>query len=104
MRTRSAKPEWQTDIARERMEILLGLARKFLTERPERSRRYVGLARKIGTRYNVRMPVETKEGFCKRCDSLMVPGRTMSTRIDSRTKSVAIKCLGCEYVYRKRYK
>jgi ribonuclease P protein subunit RPR2 len=101
---RQAKPDWQQRIARERVEILFGLARKELEKNPARSRRYVELARKIGTRYQVRFPPEMKEGFCKECNSLMVPGRTFTTRIDSKTKSVIIKCGNCNYSHRKRYK
>lgn len=98
------KPDWQARIARERIEILMGLARRLLVENPERSRRYVGMARKIGTRYRVRLPAEDKAGFCKRCDTVLVPGRTSTTRIDSKSKAVIIKCSNCNYTYRKRYK
>ena len=98
------KPDWQQRIARERMDILFGLAKKELGRNPGRSRRYVELARKIGTRYNVRLSGKAKEGFCKKCSVLMVPGRTSQARVDSRSKSVIIKCRNCNYSYRKRYK
>lgn len=68
---RSNKPEWQRKIAKERIEILLGLAKKE-NKNKERSRRYVQLARKIGTRYVVRLSTEQKRSFCKRCDSIII--------------------------------
>lgn len=101
---RQEKPDWQTKIARERIDILFTLANTEISKNPARSRRYVELARKIGTRYKVRLSAGVKAGFCKKCSTLLLPGKTSSTRIDSRTKAVTIKCLGCNYSYRKRYK
>lgn len=101
---RSQKPDWQQKVAKERIDILLNLARKELEKKPERSRRYVELARKIGMRYKVRFTKQTKESFCKKCDTLLVPGKTLQTRLDSKTKSVVIKCMNCNYSYRKPYK
>jgi ribonuclease P protein subunit RPR2 len=98
------KPEWQEDIAKERIEILFGLAEKEFKKYPERSRRYIQLARKIGLRYNVRLPKEVKRKFCKNCNSLLIPGRTEQVRIDSKTKTVARKCLKCNKVCRYPYK
>lgn len=40
------KPEWQEDIAKERIEILFRLAENEFKKYPERSRRYIQLARK----------------------------------------------------------
>lgn len=101
---RQVKPDWQQKIAKERIQILFDLARKEFSKKPERSRRYVELARKIGMRYNVRFSKGMKEGFCKKCDTLMVPGKTLQARLDSGTKSVIIRCGNCNYSYRKRYK
>jgi len=55
-------------IAQERMDILFRLAeREALQRREARARRYVDLARRIGMRYNVRIPAEFKRRFCKGC-------------------------------------
>jgi len=57
IRKRSKKPEWQSKIARERIEILFKIAERKLEGHPERSRRYIELARKIGLRYNIRLQI-----------------------------------------------
>src|SRR5437879_2599096 len=101
---RNTKPDWQQKIAKERVDILLSLARREMEKKPERSRHYVELARKIGMRYKVRFPKQIKESFCKECSTLLVPGKTLQTRLDSKTKSVVIKCTNCNYSYRKPYK
>ena len=44
---RGTKPNWMIDIAQERMDILFNRAEKEYKEHPERSHRYVELARKI---------------------------------------------------------
>jgi len=60
MRRISKKPEQHIKIARERILILLDLAEKEFKKHPERSRRYVELARKISLRYNVRLSKQLK--------------------------------------------
>jgi len=70
-RQRGKKPEYQLKIARERIEILLNMAEKEFRKHPGRSARYVELARKIGTRYNVRLTKEQKRKFCKNCNTLL---------------------------------
>jgi ribonuclease P protein subunit RPR2 len=99
VRKRAKKPEWQQKIARERIKILFDLAEKELRQHPERSRRYVELARKIGLRYNVRLPKELKRKFCKNCNTLLKPGLTCSIRIQN--KMITIKCKNCNKIYRR---
>lgn len=104
MRTRTEKPEWQQKIAKERIEILFGLAEKNLKKYPDRSKRYVQLARKIGLRYNVRFSQQLKRQFCKACSSLLMPGFTSTVRLDSKNKNIVIKCRKCNKIYRYPYK
>lgn len=84
------------DIARERMEILLGLARKLIVKDPELSRRYVKLAWRIGMKSNVRMRREEKLYLCRKCYTLLVPGVNCRVRVraEAGTKTV-ITCLEC---------
>lgn len=89
-RTRGQRPAYQTGIATERMDILLRLAKKDATKHPARSRRYALLARKIGMRYNVRLPEEWKRVFCKSCGAKLPAGR-----------GATLKCPGCERIYRR---
>ncbi|MFH1623502.1 MAG: ribonuclease P [Candidatus Aenigmatarchaeota archaeon] len=89
-RSRGQKPAYQTGIAKERIVILLGLAKKEFGKNPERSRRYVLLARKIGMRYNVRLPQEWKRRFCRGCGTLLELGRG----------TTIIKCGKCNRIYR----
>lgn len=98
------KPLWQRAIARERIEILLDLAEKEIKKHPERSRRYVELARVIGKRYNIRLKKEQKAKFCKRCNTILIPGYTMKTWLDPKNKTKVIKCLHCKHLYRIPYK
>ena len=100
----SKRPDWQKKIAEERIEILFNLAKKEIRKNPERSKRYVELARKIGMRYNVRIAKQLKRTFCKVCNTILIPGRTSSVRIDSKTKSIIVKCRNCDALYRQKYK
>lgn len=104
MRARPKRPETWLKIAKERIQILLSLAEKEFKKHPERSKRYVELARKIGLRYNIRLPKQLKRKFCKKCNSLLIPGLTSRIRIDSKKKILTVKCLKCEKIYRFPYK
>ena len=59
------------DIARQRMEILFELASQELPFHPERSDRYVQIARMIGTRIRIRMSSQMKKMLCKHCGSYL---------------------------------
>ncbi|MCD6402785.1 MAG: ribonuclease P [Candidatus Aenigmarchaeota archaeon] len=97
------KPLWQKKIALERIITLFELAKKELDIHPERSRRYVELLRKIGLRYNVRLPKDIKRSICKECNTILIPGKTAKVRLDSKKKTVIIKCLECGKIYRYPY-
>jgi len=101
MRTLAKRPQWQQDIAEERITILFNLAKKEIKNHPERAKRYVELARKIGLRYNIRLG-KAKRDFCKNCFTLLLPGLTSQVRIDK--GMLVIKCTKCQKKYRYRYK
>ena len=101
---KSQKPDWQTKIAKERIQILFSNADKEFKKHPERSKRYAELARKISLRYNVRLSKEDKRKFCKSCNTWLKPGITSKVRLDKKTKTINIICLNCKKVYRYPYK
>ncbi len=94
------KPEYQLNIAKERIEILFNLAEKEFHKHPARSRRYVQLARKIALRYNIRLSKEMKRKFCKNCNNLLKPKIGAAEKIDKKTKIISVTCLNCKSVYR----
>ncbi len=88
-------------VARERMAILIGRAEEVSGGGdPVLSRRYVQLARRIGTRYNIRVPPWLKDRFCQGCSSFFQEGTTVRTRLNSgrRTRT----CLTCGRVCREQ--
>jgi ribonuclease P protein subunit RPR2 len=90
-------------IALERMEILLVMAEKeALGRQALRARRYVELARRLGMRYNVRMPPRFRRRYCRKCLTYFVPAVNARVRVgDSR---VTITCLSCGLVERYPYR
>lgn len=81
-------------IARERVSALFELAESEATSgHGDLADRYVHLARRIGTRYNVRLLAEFRELYCRSCSSFWVEGRTVRTRLRS---GVRVRtCLRC---------
>ncbi len=97
------RPEAWKKIARERIQILFELAKKEFDKHPERSKRYVELARKIGMRYNVRLTKEMKMSFCKKCFSYLKPGINCRVRVRKDKQSVILTCLKCGHISRHPY-
>lgn len=64
----------------------------------EHATRYASLARKIGMRYNVRMPRGYKLAICKRCGSYVMSSRTSRFRLTG--KRLTRQCLKCGSYYR----
>jgi RNase P subunit RPR2 len=86
-------------VARERIDGLFGLAeQESLRGSPAVADRCVGLARTIGTRYNVRLRVEYREMYCRGCSAYWVEGRTVRTRLRSGHRTQT--CLRCGRVRR----
>ncbi len=90
-------------IALERMNVLLRLAeREALARHEARARRYVDLARRIGMRYNVRVPPEFRRRFCKKCLAYLVP--SLNARVRIGRGHVTVTCLHCGTVQRLPYR
>jgi len=90
------KREIDRRIARERIEILLKLAKEEFHKDRTLAKRYVTIAKKIAMKCNVRIPAEYKRFICRECGDLLVPG--VNCRVRTRSKGgtrVVITCLTC---------
>lgn len=89
-------------IAQDRVLDLFALAEAEAARGPSPlADRYVSLARKVGTRYNVRLPRELGERYCRGCSSFWVEGRNVRTRIRGGRR--VRTCLVCGRVRRIRW-
>ncbi|HIH37078.1 MAG TPA: ribonuclease P [Methanocellales archaeon] len=95
------KKYWLQDISKQRIERLFEFAGQEFDEHPDRSNRYVQLARQIGMRHNVSIPRELKRRMCRHCHSYLVPGNNARVRL--RGTHVAVTCLVCEKQMRYPY-
>ncbi len=84
-------------VARERVALLLGMAKDVWEEDRERARRYAGLAFSIVKRMKVRLTKEQKVAFCRRCFAPWIVGKTVEVRVESRNKRILYKCRECGY-------
>lgn len=82
-------------IALERIYRLFELAEAEIGKRPERSKRYIELGRRIGTRNRVRIPQELKQKFCKKCNSALKKGK--NAEIEKTKTFVIVKCKECGF-------
>lgn len=88
--------EFIQGIALQRMYRLMDLALDEWKNHPERSKDYLQLMKKIGTRNKVRIPKELKELYCKKCLSLLLEGKDKKIRV--KEKILLIECLNCKTI------
>ncbi|VVB70610.1 Ribonuclease P protein component 4 [uncultured archaeon] len=88
------------DLALQRMERLFMLAAAVHSAHPERSDRYVQIARRISTRTRVRMPRLLKRLFCKHCGSYL---SASVSRVRLRDGVLTTTCLSCGEQTRRPY-
>lgn len=90
-------------IARERIDRLFELAEREARQgHADRARRYVSLARKIGMRYNVRLPSAYKRRMCRQCFAFLLPPTTARVRIGG--SQITTTCLSCGAIMRFPYR
>ena len=73
---------------------------EFITH-PERSHRYVELARKLSTKYNTKIPDNWSRRYCKNCGKFLCYGHNSSVRLVD--EKVNIFCGECGHVMRIPY-
>jgi len=87
------------EIALERIYRLFEVAEAEFKEMPERSKRYVQMARKISTRNKAPIPTELKRKFCRKCGALLVKGKNAEWK--EAEKWVEISCGECGCSFKK---
>jgi ribonuclease P protein subunit RPR2 len=87
-------------IARERIEVLFEQARKECCAHPERSNRYVEIARRIAMRQRIRIDRDLRRQYCHHCYSFLVPGRNVRVRVHR--GNVVVTCHRCNKKTRYR--
>jgi ribonuclease P protein subunit RPR2 len=86
----------------ERMQILIDSAISNARTDPDLSQRHASLARRISTKYKIRMPYHLRMVFCKKCKSFIAPGINSRIRLGrTSVKSIRISCNLCGHTYRK---
>ena len=89
-------------IAMERMQILIDSAITNARTDPELSQRHASIARRISTKYKIRMPYHLRMVFCKKCKLFIAPGINSRIRLGrASVKSIRISCNLCGHTYRK---
>jgi ribonuclease P protein subunit RPR2 len=63
---------------------------------------HINTAKRIITKYRLKIPFEYKILFCKNCKEFIIPGKNSRIRIGrSRVKALRITCEMCGHTYRK---
>jgi len=90
------------ELVNERIQILIKNALTNARSNPKLAERQAFLAKRLSTKYRVRMPYELRMNFCKKCKKFIVPGFSARIRLGRSTiKSIRITCGFCNHTYRK---
>ncbi len=95
------RKDWSKDMGMQRINRLFELAYDEFKNHPERSNRYVQLARRIGMRYRIRLPREMKQKICKHCHVYLVEGSNARTRLQG--THITTTCIHCGKQMRQPY-
>ena len=100
---RRDKPAWQTQIAKERIEILFREARTMFSRSRKLASRYVFLARKIAMKFNLKLPSKYRRQYCHKCHAYLAPSKNVKVRTNAQTQCVEYTCGECGHVNRFGY-
>ncbi len=89
------------EISLERIYRLFELAEKSFPKRPERSKRYVEIARNIGKKNSTVIPTELKKKFCKKCGAFLKKGK--NAKWGKKEKWVEITCKECGFTAKRKH-
>ena len=86
-------------IAKERIALLMREADSAaLSGSLDMADRYVEMARRVGMRYNVRIPQEFRRRFCRGCYGYLLPGVTSRNRFNK--GNLVTTCTRCGHIAR----
>ena len=87
------------EIAKQRCEKLLRMAKQAHAKEPALAKRYVALARKIAMRHRFSLG---NKSFCKKCGTVFVPGSTLKVRLSKGLQLYT--CVSCGFTRRFPFK
>lgn len=82
------------------MYRLFELAQEEFEKHPQRSKRYVELARKIGMRNKAGIPQELKTKYCKKCHSFLQNKK--NAEIIEKENWIEISCQECGFSFKRK--
>ncbi|MCP8304569.1 MAG: RNase P subunit [archaeon] len=85
----------------QRVDILLDNALKNAREDMDLAQRQASIARRLCMKFNIRLPYEKRQLFCRGCKNFIVPGINARVRLKNKPRAIRITCLECGHVYRK---
>ncbi|VVB81720.1 Ribonuclease P protein component 4 [uncultured archaeon] len=65
---------------------------------PDQARKLITAARKLAAKSRMKIPLEWRRRFCKKCNSMLVPGK--NCRVRTRKGLVVATCLDCMNIRR----
>jgi len=95
------KRQESQNLAKERIVGLFEQAEAVFDEYPAYATRYVSLARKLSTKYKVRIPQQWKRRYCKHCSTFLVP--SVNCRIRVSGGKLVYFCMSCKHFMRFPY-
>ena len=88
-------------IATQRIQILFHNALSNAKNNPRLAQKQAEIAKKISMKFKIKMPIEIRSSFCKKCKKFIVPNISSRVRVgQSNVKSISVTCNFCTHTYR----
>jgi ribonuclease P protein subunit RPR2 len=103
-RMRESRKGVEKAIARDRIRALYKLAEEAQMKDRELAKYYVKLLKRISMHYKVSIEKSIKNRICKKCGSVLIPGKNVKVRLASANGCAVYKCDECGRETRIRYR
>ena len=92
-----SRKELIKQVGNERIRILFNAAEERMEMGDSAlAKSYIKRLMKISTHYKIKLSKEMKNKICKKCNTLLIPGKTCSVRVVSVHRYVSYECNDCK--------
>ena len=91
----------QKAVAVSQVDVIIAGALKTAKDDIALAKQQAAIARRICLKFNIRLPYQKRQLFCRGCKTFIVPGINSRVRTSKKQKMLLLTCLECSHIYRR---
>jgi ribonuclease P protein subunit RPR2 len=91
----------QKAVAVSQVDVIIAGALKTAKDDIALAKQQAAIARRICLKFNIRLPYQKRQLFCRGCKTFIVPGINARVRTSKKQKMLLLTCLECSHIYRR---